>query len=160
MYFTMGGQQNPQYNIELGYDITKHLTVSGYFASAGVAFNTLNNTDSLNQSFDVSVTGRRTYSYGLNLKYHLLPLILKRDNLRLDIYTTGRLGIITCCEDQQISNTADWQKVWLDPELEYGLGLGSAYYFSKHWGVFGEYYLGSFYNNTLTRWKAGLIFKF
>ena len=54
LYFTMGGQQNPQYNIELGYDITKHLTVSGYFASAGVAFNTLNNTDSLNQSFDVS----------------------------------------------------------------------------------------------------------
>ncbi len=158
MYFTTGGQQNPQYNIELGYDITKHMTISGYFAGAAVGFNKLTDIDSLNTSFDVSVEGRRTYSYGLNLKYHLLPLLLKRDNLRLDIYATGRLGVITCYEYQLIDD--NWQKVWLNPELEYGIGVGSAYYFSKHWGIFGEYYLGNFYNNSLTRWKAGITLKF
>ncbi len=152
----IGGQQNPQFNFEIGYDLSKSLTLSGYFAYSNVRVNTLNSVDSMGYSYTSG--GMPTFSYGLNMKYHLLPLFLKPDNLRLDVYAIGRFGVLTMYEYQQIDD--NWQKVWLQPDYEYGIGLGATYYFKKRWGIFGECFVGDFFNDSFTRFKVGLIFKF
>jgi len=52
------------------------------------------------------------------------------------------------------------EKIHITPFFEYGIGLGASYNFTKHFGLFGEYVIGNFYNEQRTLLKGGLIFKF
>ncbi len=86
----------------------------------------------------VSPNGTRGYTrsgffYGVNCNFHLLPYVMKKDDLRFDLYVTGKLGGVT------IKSTKSYE--------EHCLGGGAAIYLFEHLGFFGEYTYGKFYNN-------------
>jgi len=86
----------------------------------------------------VSPNGTRGYTrsgffYGVNCNFHLLPYVMKKDDLRFDLYVTGKLGGVT------IKSTKSYE--------EHCLGGGAAIYLFEHLGVFCEYTYGKFYNN-------------
>ena len=70
-----------------------------------------------------------SYVYGLSSNLHIFPLILKSDNLKVDIYLTGKVGGYHIAKAKQNGFTAN-------------LGMGLAYYFSKKFGLFAEYSYG------------------
>ncbi|MBE3087042.1 MAG: carboxypeptidase-like regulatory domain-containing protein [Bacteroidetes bacterium] len=85
----------------------------------------------------ISPNGTRGYTkggffYGVNCNYHLLPYVMKKDDLRFDLYITGKLGGVT------IESTRSYE--------EHCLGGGATIYLFKHLGFFGEYTYGKFYN--------------
>jgi hypothetical protein len=75
---------------------------------------------------------RSGYFYGVNCNYHLLPYLIKKDDLRFDLYVTGKLGGVT------IKSTKSYE--------EHCLGGGAAIYLFEHLGFFGEYTFGKFYD--------------
>lgn len=85
----------------------------------------------------ISPNGTRGYTrsgffYGVNCNYHLLPYLIKKNDLRFDLYVTGKLGGVT------IKSTKSYE--------EHCLGGGAAIYLFEHLGIFGEYTFGKFYN--------------
>lgn len=85
----------------------------------------------------ISPAGTRGYTrsgffYGINCNYHLLPYVIKKNDLRFDLYVTGKLGGVT------IVSTKSYE--------EHCLGGGAAVYLFEHLGFFGEYTYGKFYN--------------
>lgn len=73
------------------------------------------------------------FLYGVNCNFHLLPFVIKNEDLRFDIYLTGKLGGL------KIKSSENFE--------EHCLGAGATVYIWKHLGLFGEYCYGKFYNN-------------
>lgn len=150
-------KKNPQYNFEALYGLNKFISVGIYF---GYANGTLisNKITDFGPNYYISSTKDRfgkSIFYGIESNIQLLPLFLKSDKLRFNVYCPVRIGFVS----QNITNLDTYVKTWDAPVLEYGAGLGVAYYFTKNLGVFGEYQIGHFYNNRNTQWKAGIVFK-
>jgi len=96
------------------------------------------------------------FFYGLNANYHLLPVFIHNSNSRFDIYCIGQIGLVSdTWTNRNISESA-----FNITFLEYGLGIGAGYNFTKHLGVFGEYAVGRFYNDDNSQLRGGLRFKF
>lgn len=74
------------------------------------------------------------FSYGVNCNFQLLPYLVKKEDLRFDLYLTGKLGGITIQSAKSHG--------------EYCLGGGATIYLLRHLGLFGEYNYGKFYNKT------------
>ena len=85
-----------------------------------------------------------TFFYGLTANVQLLPLFIHSRNLRLDIYVTAKLGTVSA--RWQTFNGVDFDYEWNKPSIEYGIGLGFAYYYTRYFGVFTEFSLGRYYN--------------
>ncbi len=81
--------------------------------------------------------GYRTgaYIYGVNCNFQLLPLVIKKDDLRFDLYISGKLGGLT------LNSKKSYE--------EHSVGAGATLYLFRHLGFFGEYYHGKFYNKPL-----------
>lgn len=96
----------------------------------------------------------KAYFYGVSSYIHLLPLIFK-SNLRFDVYAAPRIGL---AREQYYELAAQEELVWSEPFLEYGLGLGLKYGFTRHVGIYGEYSLGRYFNNNKSRMLDGIVF--
>ena len=88
----------------------------------------------------------KAFFYGVNCNYHLLPLIIKEDDFRFDLYLTGKLGGISI------------ERHGSQPE--YSVGGGAAFYLFRHIGPFVEYSYGKFYYNDHEKIRYGLSLKF
>jgi len=88
----------------------------------------------------------KAFFYGVNCNYHLLPLIIKEDDFRFDLYLTGKLGGISI------------ERHGSQPE--YSIGGGLAFYLFKHIGPFIEYSYGKFYYNDHKKIRYGLSLTF
>lgn len=98
----------------------------------------------------------KAYYYGINSNIHLLPLIFPKD-MRFDLYLIPKIGIIS---ERYYEFNATQELVWSKPLVEYSLGIGLKYSFTKHFGMYAEYSLGKFYNNNNYRALAGIVLKF
>ncbi len=152
-------KKNPQYNFEGLYllnEIWSFGVYLGYSRGTYIRYNAEYNND--DDSYFVSMNSfGNSLSYGVESNIQLLPLLLKSENLRFNLYCPVRIGMVSQnLTTSFVTNT----KIWEKPVLEFGAGLGLSYYFTKNIGIFGEYQLGQFYNNRYTQWKMGLALKF
>ncbi len=115
-YYSYGNNDiaNKMQNIVLegNYGVFKTLEIGGY---AGYGFGS-----------------RNDFLYGANLNLHILPMLIKSSNLRLDIYTSGKLGM--CNSKKKYYNMPPIKQ----NELTWGCYLGVSYYLFKIFGVFIE----------------------
>ncbi len=151
-------KKNPQYNFEGLYSINKIWSVGAYFGYSNGTFISNEITDSGIDYISATMDKfGKSYFYGIESNIQLLPLIIKSENLRFNLYCPVRIGMVSQnVTTSFVTNT----KIWEKPVLEFGAGLGLSYYFTKNIGIFGEYQLGRFYNNRYTQWKVGLALKF
>lgn len=99
--------------------------------------------------------GNSLYTYGGNINVHILPFIIQAKDFRFDAYLTGKVGGSTHrFEFLTISNNTH------NNMLEYGVGMGGAFYLFKHFGVFAEYSLGKYFFIDNKKFRVGLSFKF
>ncbi len=156
--YMMGGEPNSKYSIELGYKIIPSLSLSAYFASSSIRVNYFEGNSQT--GYTSSATSKKSSFYGLDARFHLLPLFTTKERLKIDAYIIGTLGQVSTWT-YPLQPTDDlWQKIYEEPFWEKGLGLGLSYNFTKNIGIFGEYQLGHFYNNRKSQWKAGVLVTF
>lgn len=150
-------KKNPQYNFEILYSVNKIWSIGAYL---GYSNGTFISNKIMESGVDYTSTTRDKFGYslfyGIASNIQLLPLFLKSENLRLNVYCPIRIGLVS----QNITNLDTYVKTWDAPELEYSAGLGLSYYFSKNIGIFGEYQIGHFINDRNSQWKVGLAVKF
>jgi hypothetical protein len=75
------------------------------------------------------------FFYGVNCNFHFLPYLFKKDDLRFDLYASGKLGGVA------IEHSKNYE--------EHCFGGGATVYLFRHLGFFGEYYYGKFYKKPL-----------
>jgi len=118
--------KHKRYNFELNYGFLDNIEAGIYGGYSSIKL----------FEFTSANSGRFTttdaYLYGLNCNFHLLPYLIKKDDPRLDLYITGKLGGITIKQ--------------LKTFEEHCIGGGAAVYLSKHLGIFGEYNYAKFMN--------------
>jgi len=86
-----------------------------------------------------SRTALNTFSpfYGLQTNFHILPLLIKKNDFRFDLYLTGKFG----GNYLSIPKGSDPQP---GHHTEYGFGGGFAFYLWKHTGFYTEYSIGKY----------------
>lgn len=110
------GQSTPNLRIESEYNFNKFVG-AGIYLGAGKSAH--------NHKIDISQVSY--YYYGIQSTLHLLPFIQKMDKSRFDLFVPVKAGR---CHQQFSSYKYSW---W-----NFSGGLGLAYYFSKHFGVYTE----------------------
>jgi hypothetical protein len=115
-----------RYNLELNYGILNNIEAGIYGGYSRIMM-----------WEQVSPTGflgaqRDAILYGINCNFQLLPYLFKKDDLRFDLYITGKVGGV------KIRTSKSYE--------EHCLGVGATVYLFKNMGFFGEYYYGKFYN--------------
>ena len=139
--------------LEANYGFSKFIEGGAYIGTGGFDNNPYN-------SFNIKLMP----VYGLNANFHVLPFIMHKDDFRFDLYVTTKIGGNYC-------NTKDVSFRTKKNLLEYGIGIGTAFYISKKFGFFAEYSYGNFdytelkyifYQYTIppTKLRYGLTMKF
>ncbi len=160
---------NPLFMLGADYEINKFIDLGAYcgFASlmhrTEIPYNPVTgryewySADSTSYIIGTSgfYSSSQAFYYGINSNIHLLPMFFSR-NMRIDVYATPRIGFVS---EQYYEYNAIQELVWSKPFLEYGIGLGLKYYLGRHFGIYGEYALGRYYNNNSSRLTAGIIIK-
>lgn len=90
--------------------------------------------------------------YGVNCNIHLLPLLVKEDDFRFDLYLTGKMGGLYITSPVGFFPHGN--------ESEYALGGGVSFYLFKHLGLFAEYSYGKFFFKDNEKFRYGLSLKF
>ncbi len=94
--------------------------------------------------------------YGININVHLLPLIVKSNDFRFDLYLAGKFGgrYFTTPDNYYIHGHYN----------EYGLGSGISFYFWDQFGIYAEYCFGKYQFRDAIKDNAklryGVTFKF
>lgn len=148
----------PQVGIALQYEVFTHFDAGVYIAYSNIGHMLsydIKVVDNLVVSATEENVPSHTLYYGLNFNYHLLPLLLKNDNLRFDVYPIASMGLVSRSWGEM-----DGTEVKIDPFLEYHFGLGLGYKFSPRFELFGEYSLGRFYNEGKSKISCGLAYFF
>ena len=102
------------------------------------------------------------YTYGANFNVHILPFIIKTENFRFDAYLTGKVGGSIHRYEPYILpgyEAYNLPKIAHRNMLEYGVGLGGAFYLFKHFGVFAEYSFGKYFFIDNKKFRAGIVIK-
>ncbi len=68
-------------------------------------------------------------NFGTVGNWHFLPLIIDKENLRFETYLSGKLGLVKYFQTN--ANQTIWPR--------YYFGIGAAYYFTRHVGIYFEY---------------------
>lgn len=132
----------PYFQIGLGYYFTKSIETGIYIGYSGLML-----PSKPNDIYDSSSGAGSGFFYGFQFKYHFLNA-LSSNPTRIDIYGIAQTGALT----------KHWNKyynVQNESIFEGGAGLGGAFYFTKHIGIFGEALGGKFYYSNFN-WRAGL----
>ncbi len=150
-------KKNAYYGVEGLYRFNNILSAGLYFGYSNGTFisNQNNVSDTGFSSFTIDRFGR-SYFYGINGELQLLPLLLKTERIRFNIYCPIQVGLVSQSITTFDTNTLNWDK----PTFEIGAGLGLGYNFTKNIGLFGEYRFGHFYNQRNSQWKVGLVLSF
>lgn len=90
--------------------------------------------------------------YGLNCNLHVLPLFIKENDFRFDLYLTGKLGGMYIASREGFKPHGN--------QSEYSVGGGVAFYLLKHLGCFAEYTYGKYYYKDYEKFRYGLSIKF
>ena len=131
---------NKKYNLELNYGFFNNLEAGIYGGYSRIY--------AVKQISSTGYLGYRTdeYFYGVNCNFHLLPYLIKKDDLRFDLYVTGKVGGAT------IKSTRSYE--------EHCIGSGATIYLWKHIGIFGEYNYSRLYKRPVNKAIFGLAVRF
>jgi hypothetical protein len=133
--------------LEANYGITNFIEAGIYIGYSRIESSKINWADTtimLNKCF--------TPFYGINCNLHLLPLLVKKDNFRFDLYVSGKLGGLYF-----VSPLGYYPH---GHSAEYGIGGGLSFYLGKHWGFYSEYCFGKYFFKDNSNLRYGLTFKF
>lgn len=150
-YIVSSGQQKAltigNYRLDANYGISNLIEAGVY-----VGFSTFESQKINWANTTILINDSSTPFYGINCNFHLLPLIIKKDDFRFDLYLTGKLGGLFFTSPSGYSPHG-----YL---TEYGLGAGAAYYIGKHLGLYAEYCYGKYYYKDNSKLRYGLTMKF
>lgn len=90
--------------------------------------------------------------YGINCNFHLLPLLIKEDDFRFDLYLSGKFGGVYFTSPSGFFPSGS--------ESEYGFGGGVSFYLWKHLGAYAEYTYGKYFFRDNSNFRYGLTMKF
>jgi len=150
--------RKPHVRIEADYFLNQNIEVGLYLGYSPITSNVLSTYTDNETNTEISYYAHgydKTYFYGLNLNYHILPLLLKMEKSRFDLYAIAKAGMVS----EQIYDLQTNTKSFNNPFPEFGVGIGAGYFFTKHIGIFGEYSLGQFYNKDKMQLRGGLVIK-
>ena len=129
----------PLVKTEVNYGINNFIEIGGGLGySPSIVINDKKSSQTYSQRSNIFI-------YGLNVNFHLLPLVVKSKDFRIDLYSSGKIGGYFTNLKSKSNYTG----------VDYGIYAGAAFYFSKHLGIFGEYGFGN-----KTNLRYGLSFKF
>jgi hypothetical protein len=124
----------PAVRFEANYGVSKYIEAGLY---AGAAFP----QGMIYKFTDNSISGYGTFTvmptYGINVNFHPLPLLIEKENFRFDLFIAAKLGGHYC-------SIAEGNVPTHGNMAEYGLGLGFSFYIFQHWGLFAEYSYGQY----------------
>lgn len=149
----LGGEHNSKFSVELGYKVLPIISLSAYYAHAGIRVNNFSDTGA-----GYVATGKKANFYGVNVRLHVLPLFMHDKKSRFDVYAIGTFGLVRANAMEMLND--EYNIVYEKPFWEKGIGLGMGYNITKNIAVFGEYQLGKFYNNSNKKWNAGVKITF
>ncbi len=135
------------YRIEANYGFQKYIETGIYLGYSKIDFAELDQSDSSHFGDECKVP-----FYGINLNFHLLPFIIKKEDFRFDFYLTGKFGGL-------YFSTPDYY-YHHGHKNEYGFGAGLSFYMTKHIGLYLEYCYGKYYFNDNMKLRYGLTLKF
>lgn len=135
------------YRIEANYGISNIIETGIYVGYSKFESFRMNWADSTFNFKDYS-----TPFYGINCNFHLLPLIVKEDDFRFDLYISGKFGGLFFASPTSFFPTGS--------ASEYGIGGGLSFYLWKHLGAYAEYTYGKYFFRDNTNFRYGLTFKF
>jgi len=158
-------------NIKINYQVLNNFEVGGYLAYSNMGHKVplVENSEGMYVLVDSEgvtrissnrnneLLGSNTLFYGLSAKYDLLPVLTGKNNLRFNLYVSSKLGLVSARWSE--FSGVDWVKNWNGPFMEYGIGLGAGYFFTKRFGINFNYTKGKFYNNDNSRHYLGLVYK-
>lgn len=151
----LGSHNNSKFSVELGYKVLPIISLSAYYAHAGIRVNNITFTENGHNNLP---TGKKANFYGVNVRLHVLPLFMHDKKSRFDVYAIGTFGLVRANAMEMLND--EYNIVYEQPFWEKGIGLGMGYNITKNIAVFGEYQLGEFYNNNNKKWNAGLKITF
>jgi len=128
--------------LETNYGFSKYLTGGVYFGFSNMNYwdYTLN-PNSL--SGEVIYSNDKIYNYGARVNYHIMPMLRKAKDSKIDLYLTAKAGGYYFKQNR----------------FEYNAGLGFAYYPKNHFGFYAEYTYGNFMINSFSG-RGGISYKF
>jgi hypothetical protein len=90
----------------------------------------------------------RSVFLGMNMNFHFLPFLVKKQDFRFDFYLSGKLGAVHVLPVKKYHMPGKFV-------TEYGIYGGMAFYLFKHVGVYAELGRGSYMDT-----RYGLSLKF
>ncbi len=161
MYFEYNGttvksnEIKPHFRLDVASKLSESVDLGFYFGYSGLEhIEPIYDSNGQSTNF-FNVKNTNAFYYGLNCDYHLLQLFKQLNKSRFDLYATGKVGLVSESWKNDLG-----ELIQITPFGEYGIGLGLGYNFTKHFGAFGEYVIGNFYNEQKTLLRGGLVFKF
>ncbi|MDR0368554.1 MAG: hypothetical protein LBH82_05370 [Bacteroidales bacterium] len=133
-YEKLKADYTADFRLEGNYGVLNFLEVGTYLGYAQyrhAIFTLYDNDNSLVGA--VSQDGH-FLSYGVQGNLHIFPFFIKMPDFRFDLYVTAKYG------GRSSLTSKDYPY-----EHEWATGLGFAFYFAKHAGIFAEYSFGKFY---------------
>ncbi len=101
--------------------------------------------------------GIHSMNYGVNMRYHLSNL-----PKWFDVYLLGKIGGLHLFTERMYVELFKQYNIKLlfceNNKFEVGAGLGMGFYFTKHFGMFGEFAAGQFYASHYN-WRVGFLFR-
>ena len=101
--------------------------------------------------------GGHSMNYGVNMRYHLSNL-----PKWFDVYLLGKIGGLHLFTERMYVELFKQYNIKLlfceNNKFEVGAGLGMGFYFTKHFGMFGEFAAGQFYTSHYN-WRVGFLFR-
>ena len=99
--------------------------------------------------------GIHSMNYGVNMRYHLSNL-----PKWFDVYLLGKIGGLHLFTEQMYLEIFKQNNIKLlfceNNKFEVGAGLGMGFYFTKYFGMFGEFAAGQFYTSHYN-WRIGFL---
>jgi hypothetical protein len=138
-------------NIKISYEAVNNLDIGGY-----LAYSNMNHRVPSVDSNDYYFSSN-TLFYGLLAQYDVLPILTGKNNLRFSLKATAKMGMVSAKWSEL--EGVNWVKNWNGPFLEYGIGLGAGYFFTKRLGININYSVGKFYNKDNSRMYLGISYR-
>jgi hypothetical protein len=86
-------------------------------------------------------------SYGININYHILPLVIKKEDFRFDFYTLAKFGAIYFATPDNYGVHGNFGELFL--------GGGFTFYLWDHVGFFAEYGYNRILNKNADQFNIG-----
>jgi|AntAceMinimDraft_14_1070370.scaffolds.fasta_scaffold04258_6 hypothetical protein len=131
------------YSLEANYGFSKHFTGGIFLSYSGFTYVDHILIDSTTGYYSHFEANGKIFSYSAKLNYHILPMIRKHKNSKIDLYVTSKIGGYHFKKNK----------------FEYNAGLGLAYYPKNHFGFYTEYTYGNFMINSFSA-RGGISYKF